>query len=203
MARVLLALAVSYILGGFLGGALAAKLKGIDLRRHGSGSMGATNVLRTMGPFLAVVTLLIDVAKGLGAVAVGRWTGVPGLDAVCGTLVIAGHNWPISASFRGGKGIATTLGTMILLAPKAPPILVPLWVLLVLPTRIVSLGSIAASVTFPVLVAIFYHGQAGFAWVMTYAVLAALMAVYQHRENIARLRRGTENRLWGRKKEIS
>lgn len=165
--------------------------------------MGATNVLRILGPFLALLTLLIDVAKGLGAVAVGRWTGVPGIDAVCGILVIAGHDWPISGSFRGGKGIATTLGTMILLAPKAPLILVPLWAAIVLPTGIVSLGSIAATAAFPLFIAVFYHGQAGFGWLIVYAVLAAAMAVYQHRENIGRLRRGTENRLWGRKKENS
>ncbi|MGE5528899.1 MAG: glycerol-3-phosphate 1-O-acyltransferase PlsY [Patescibacteria group bacterium] len=196
--RVVMALVGSYLLGGFLGGMFAAEIRGIDLKRRGSGSMGATNVLRTMGPFFALCTLAVDIAKGLGAVALGRLTGYPGLDVACGALAIIGHNWPLSASFKGGKGIATTLGTMILLAPKAPLILVPLWAVLAIPTGYVSLGSVAASAAYPVVIAVMYSGRPGFTYLLAYASLCAVMAIYQHRDNLARLLRGKENNLWRR-----
>ena len=190
----------SYLLGGFLGGALAARFKGIDLRRHGSGNPGTANVLRTIGPFYALITFLIDAGKGMAAVALGRWTGSPGIDALCGLLAIAGHNWPLSAAFRGGKGIATTIGTMILLVPKTLPILLPLWAILALPTGYFSLGSLGISLALPPLVAVFYRRGPGGGWLLFYAAASAIMAVYQHRENIFRLWRGEEHRSWPRRK---
>jgi len=178
-----------------------ARLKGIDLRRHGSGNMGTTNVWRTMGPLYAAGTLAIDIAKGIGAVALGRWTGLPGLDAACGFLVIAGHNWPLSTSFRGGKGIATTCGTLILLAPRSLLILLPLWAALALSTGLVSLGSMVAAIAIPVTVPLLYPHAAGFVYLIGYAVFSAAMALYQHRENMARLCQGKERNLWRGKKE--
>lgn len=197
--RIILSLLASYLLGGFLGGALVAQLKGIDLRRHGSGNPGATNVLRTMGPLYALGTLLIDVAKGIGAVLLGRWTGVPGLDAICGVLVVVGHDWPLSADFRGGKGIATSLGTLIILAPKSLYIILPVWLILTLSTGFVSLGSIGAAVSLPVAAVLFYRDPS-FPWFLGHAVAICLLAVFQHRENIRRLAAGAEHSLWRRGK---
>ena len=190
----------SYLLGGFLGGALAARFKGVDLRRHGSGNPGTANVLRTIGPFYALLTFLIDAGKGMAAVALGRLAGPAGLDAVCGLLAIIGHNWPLSSTFRGGKGIATTIGTMILLVPRTLPILLPLWALLALPSGYFSLGSLGISLAFPLVVAILYGRGPEGGWLVFYAAAGAVMAVYQHRENIVRLLRGKEHRSWPRGK---
>lgn len=198
--KIALAAIGSYLLGGFLGGALAARVKGIDLRRHGSGNPGTTNVLRTIGPFYAILTLLIDAGKGMAAVVLGRWAGLTGLDAVCGLLAVVGHNWPLSSAFRGGKGIATTIGTMILLVPRALPILLPLWAVLALPTGYFSLGSLGISLAFPLVVTILYrHGSEG-RWLVFYAAACAIMAIYQHRENIVRLLRKEEHISWPRRR---
>jgi len=197
--RIVLSLTASYLLGGFLGGALVAQLKGFDLRRHGSGNLGTTNVLRTMGPLYAIGTLLIDVAKGIAAVLLARWTGLPWVEAVCGVLVVVGHDWPLSADFRGGKGIATTLGTLIILAPKSLFIAIPVWFILTLSTGFVSLGSIAAVISLPAAMILFYQGP-NLSWLLLYAVAICLLGVFQHRENIRRLVQGTENSLWRRKK---
>lgn len=198
--RAIIASIGSYLIGGFLGGALVARLKGVDLSKKGSGSIGTTNVLRTIGPWYAAATLIVDVGKGMAAVYLGRWTGIRGLDAACGLLAIIGHNWPLLTAFRGGKGIATTLGTMIVMAPIAPLILVPLWALIALPTGYVSLGSIIASSMFPFLAAALYRSRQDFWFLAAYALLSAITTVYSHRENIKRLLSGTENNLWRPKK---
>lgn len=199
--RIIAALVGSYLLGGLLGGSLIGGLKGIDLRRHGSGNMGTTNVMRTMGPVYALLTLAIDVSKGVAAVLLGRWAGAPWTPAVSGLLVIIGHNWPISSSFRGGKGIATTLGVLIVLAPKTLPVLVTLWLLLILCTGYVSLGSVTALVLLPPAAFFLYRDADGFVWLSLFALVAMGMGVLQHRENLVRLARGTEHKFILRRKE--
>ncbi|MGE5550720.1 MAG: glycerol-3-phosphate 1-O-acyltransferase PlsY [Bacteroidota bacterium] len=198
--RVILAMIGSYALGGLLGGALVAKLRGVDLRRHGSGNIGTTNVLRTLGPLYAVATLAVDVGKGSGAVILGRWTGVPGIDALCGFLVVAGHSWPFFSAMRGGKGIATALGTLILLAPRALLVLLPLWAVLALPTGFVSLGSVTAAALFPIVMFVAARGAPDAIFLVGYAFLCAVVVIYRHRENIIRLRQGKESSLWRRHK---
>ncbi len=194
--KALSAVAASYLLGGFLGGAITSKIKGIDLRRHGSGNMGATNVLRTLGPVYALATLAIDVAKGAAAVVLGRWAAVPGLDAFCGLAAIAGHNWPGAARFRGGKGIATTCGVLALLAPKSLLILLPVWTILALPTGFISLGSVVAAAAILPVIYLLYRGQPGLEYLLCFGAIGAAMAIYQHRDNIGRLFRGTERNIW-------
>ena len=199
--KVAAALVGSYLLGNLLGGTIVAKLKGIDIRKQGSGNIGATNVLRTIGPVYAAGTLVFDAVKAIGAVVLGRWTGVSGVDAACGLLAIAGHNWPVLASFRGGKGMATILGSLIVLAPNSLTILLPFWAIVILSTGLVSLGSVTAAAAIPIVLGLLYRGQPGFIYLLGYGILAAAIAIYRHRDNIKRLRQGTENNLWRSKRK--
>lgn len=194
--RSALSLVGSYLLGGILGGALAARVTGKDLRRMGSGNPGTTNVLRSLGPIYALATLLVDVLKGVGASLLGRWVGLPGLAEGCGALVVIGHSWPVTASFRGGKGIATALGTLIVLAPKTLWIILPLWLILILATGYVSVGSVVAASALPLVAGLLYRGDPRLPYLLVYVLICAGVAVFRHRENLARLRRGEEHKLW-------
>ena len=182
-----------YLLGavpfGFLAGRFFA---GVDIRAVGSGNIGATNVLRTLGPLPAVLVLVLDAAKGWFAVAGAQWLGF-GDWGTAGAAVaaVAGHNWPVFLGFRGGRGIATALGVLIALAPPVAGILVCVFVAVVALTRYVSLGSIIAAVLVPVLLVLgnrpLPHALAG--------ITLAVWAVWRHRPNIARLLAGTEHRF--------
>lgn len=201
-------LAVAYLLGATPTGYLAGWLKGIDIREQGSGSTGATNVLRTLGPWPALVVFLIDVAKGAAAVVFALWfypwlftvTPAPAMDpqaltpwAVClaGLAVLIGHSRSIWLNFTGGKSIAAGLG--MLLAMSWPVGLggLAVFALVLALFRIVSLGSILAAVTTIVLVCGLDHPVAYRLLVVT----GALYVIYLHRANLQRIMAGTEPRL--------
>jgi acyl phosphate:glycerol-3-phosphate acyltransferase len=195
-----LELVVAVLLGYFLGaipsGVLVGRLRGVDPRSTGSGRTGTTNALRSLGPRWAAVVALLDLGKGILAVVLG---GLLGPDAWGGALAgvgaVVGHVWSIFIGFRGGRGVATGGGAMLVLAPLAVLASLPEFAAIVAATRYVSLGSISAAIT----VAIVAGGLYAVGWVGIEAVVAAvligLVVVVAHADNIGRLLSGTERRL--------
>jgi glycerol-3-phosphate acyltransferase PlsY len=169
-----------------------------DLRKLGSGNIGATNVLRNFGakPFVAV--LILDMGKGYAAVKIGQALGLsPTLALAAGMAAMVGHMWSVYLRFKGGKGIATGGGVIIAAYPwQVTVIVIGSFLVMLLITRIMSVGSITGAVAFPVSSFIFLGGDMSQYWFhLTVAVLACVFAVYKHRENIARLIKGEEPRL--------
>lgn len=203
--KLILIFLVSYLLGSFPTGYLVAKqLGGIEIRRHGSGNTGATNVFRVLGAKAGLITAIGDIGKGFLAILLARiWItqSIWGIEPrtillICGVLVIAGHNWSIFLNFDGGKGVATTVGVLLTLSPYLLILLVGIWLPIVYLTRYVSLASIAASVMIPVLMILFREsGEYIF-----FGIIIALFVLYRHRSNIRRLLQGKENRLERKKK---
>lgn len=194
-------LALAYLLGAIPTGYWAGKLlKGIDIRQHGSKNMGATNVLRVLGKGPGLCVLLIDIAKGIVPVAV--FPNVfdlhdPLLLVLIGVVAVAGHNWTIFLGFKGGKGVATSLGVLIGLAIEITgirPVLfltVLTWLVVFLPLGYVSLASISAAVALPVLMVVY---NAPFP-IKVMSMCLCIFIVLRHRVNIARLAKGQENRI--------
>lgn len=193
----ILAIVFSYLLGGILTGEVIGLLSRVDLRKKGSGNPGATNVYRTLGLISGVIVLGGDVLKGIMGTMMGAWLGAPELAPWCALAVIAGHNWPLFFSFKGGKGIATSFGTIIVLVPKTLLLVAPVWLLLLIASGYVSLGSIGAAVALPLACLLFFPEEKA---ILIYGIIACLLAVYRHRPNIQRILNGTEHRILRRKK---
>jgi glycerol-3-phosphate acyltransferase PlsY len=194
---------LGYLIGALPFGLLVGRLAGgVDLREQGSGRIGATNALRTVGPAAALLTFLLDVGKGVVAVLVVGWlyrAGPPGspqwVAAAVGIAAVAGHIRSVFIGFRGGRGVATFAGTMLATAPWVAAIVLPLGALVVWRSRLVSLGSLTGALLAPVVtVLLALLGQATWAAVAL-ALGGAILVVAAHRDNIARLRAGTERRL--------
>jgi glycerol-3-phosphate acyltransferase PlsY len=190
-------LGAAYLLGSIPNAWVAGKLKGIDLRRHGSGNLGATNVYRTLGATAAVVVLLADVAKGLvPTLLFARWFPGPAdgwWPAALGTAAIIGHVRPFFGLFKGGgKGVATASGVFAALSPAACAIAFAIFVLTVAATRFVSLGSMIGGVALVTASALLYGPRSHLTLL---SALVAAFVLYTHRSNIGRLRRGEESRL--------
>lgn len=198
--RLLLGAVVAYLVGAIPIGLLVARAFGVgDIRRHGSGNIGMTNVLRTAGKTPAILTLLGDVVKGAAAVVAG--SAVAGADptgaAVAAVAAVVGNCWPVFLGFRGGKGVATGLGAMLWLVPWAVLPSAIVFVVVVATTRYVSLGSLLGALGVPAVALVL--GRYATASVIAAAVVA-LIIVARHHQNIARLRNGTESRLGQRVK---
>jgi acyl phosphate:glycerol-3-phosphate acyltransferase len=175
-----------------LGYLVASRLKGVDLRRVGSGNVGAANVHRTVGLAAALVVVLVDVAKGAGSVLLAsRAEAAPIAAVAAGVAAVVGHVYPFWLRFHGGKGVATACGVFSVLAPSATAIAALVFVVTVGTTRFVSLGSVVATVALPPL-AWMTHAPVG---VVAGGVLTALLVIQRHRTNLARLHEGTERRL--------
>lgn len=204
-----MALAVALSLGlGYLSGSLPWGLwlgrwfRGVDVRTMGSRNLGATNVYRSLGPALGIPTLVLDIAKGALPVALvprlALTEAFPGGREWCMMAVavaaVAGHVWTCFAGFRGGKGVATTAGVLLALAPIAFAVFVAVFVLTVALTRYISLGSVLGSVAFAIALGLVARGgvrSPSFAL----GALLALLVIVRHRQNLARLARGTERRF--------
>ena len=189
-----LAVAAAYVVGAVPIGFLVARAFGIgDIRSHGSGNIGATNVLRTLGRTPAILTLVGDVAKGYAAVALAGHLGgdVPAVTAAGAVAAVVGNCWSVFLGFRGGKGMATGLGALLRLTPLATLAAVPVFVVVAATTRFVSLASLLSALCVPF--GAFALG-APRAYVLGTLAVAIVVPV-RHRENIARLRAGTERRL--------
>ncbi|WP_020616695.1 glycerol-3-phosphate 1-O-acyltransferase PlsY [Paenibacillus daejeonensis] len=194
-----LGVVISYLLGSIAFSIVIAKwVKGIDIRQHGSGNAGATNTLRVLGKGPAVLVLLLDAAKGIAAVLIGCWLGGENPEwvaALCGLAAVLGHNWPIWFRFKGGKGIATTIGVMATLAFLPSLLAGVLAILIIALTRYVSVGSLVFAIMTPVFILLFQAGMPSF-WA---GFVVAALAVIRHRKNIANLMQGTENKLGAKK----
>jgi len=199
---VFLTAAFSYLLGSIpFGFILLRVFRGQDVRQIGSGNIGATNVSRS-SPVLGLLTLVLDGMKGLAAVALTRaiFPGRNLLAGVAALFAILGHMFPIWLKFRGGKGVATGVGSFAMLAPKTVLVMVGIFVAVVLMFRYVSLGSIVAVALFPFL-AWLLRDYAGAPQILVLMAIASLFIIAKHHQNIRRLLAGTEPRftMWVRK----
>ncbi len=206
MANVYLMMALLAVLAYLLGSVptavwLGKWIKGLDVREHGSGNAGATNALRVLGPRVGLVVLVIDALKGIGAVSLAHLIRLDFLMAewfvvyqmFLGAMAILGHVFPVFASFKGGKGIATLVGIIFILFPEAFLICLAVFLTVFLTTRYVSLGSLSAAIALPIVVI----------WVkditmmpkVLFAILVALFVPITHLNNIKRLINGKENRI--------
>jgi glycerol-3-phosphate acyltransferase PlsY len=175
-----------------IGYLVASRAKGIDLRRVGSGNVGAANTYRTAGVAAAVIVILVDVAKGASSVFfAARFAGSTADPVAAGIAAIIGHVYPVWLRFHGGKGVATACGVFWMLAPLATAMAATLFVVVVWMTRYVSLGSIIATAALPPLAWLTDTSAA----VVIGAAVAALLIVQRHRANLARLQQGSERRL--------
>ena len=203
----LLKILVSYLLGAIVGSQLVGRLKGVDIRRMGSGNAGATNALRTQGKSFAFAVLIIDLAKGVIAVRVIAPLLIPGLEppmyiatwepVVCGLMAIVGHVYPVWHGFRGGKGVATLVGVVLALDPTLMLPMLLTWFLAVMLFGYVGLASMLAAASIPAYVAL-TGLEPGLA-LTCFGVIVTALIVFTHRGNIARMRAGTEPRarkLW-------
>ena len=198
----LLALLVSaaYLLGSIPNGLLIARLKGVDLQKVGSGNIGATNVFRCVGKGWGVLAFVLDAIKGfVPAFCFPRLmeAAPPWLGLACGIAAVAGHNWPVWLKFKGGKGVSTSAGMLLGIAPAAVGIGFAVFALAVALTRFVSLGSILAAVA----VAgsgVWLYGADNRLLAGALIVMGALV-VLKHRANVGRLLKGTEPRIVGKK----
>lgn len=187
-------LALAYLAGSIPSSYLAGRMRGVDLREHGSGNLGATNVYRVLGARAAVPVMLVDIGKGfVPAAFFPGWDGAPDsrLAIAYGCAAIAGHVWSVFLKFRGGKGVATGAGVLFALVPLATVLALLIWIGIVALTRYVSVGSIATATVVPVLAFVFDASGA----VVAFCAVVALFVWWTHRENIRRLLAGTEHRF--------
>lgn len=200
----LIALVLAYLIGSFPTGYVMTRvITGQDLRAVGSGGTGATNARRALGSRWGAVVALIDVLKGVLAVLLARVLDTGDLTiALAGIVVVVAHCWPVWLGFRGGKGVATGAGAAFALSLWGL-LLIPMLVIPVLLTRYVSLGSLTAAMSAPVIFAILAVVGATPADYIVFAIVAAVLIVWRHRENIDRLRTGTERRLAGEPRTTS
>lgn len=201
---ILIMAAVGYLIGALPFGVLIGKaVANVDVREHGSGAMGMTNVLRTVGKPAAAAVLALDIGKGVAAVIIAKWIfDSPGAEVAAALAALVGHNWPVFIGFRGGRGTASGWGALWVISPIAGFAATVIGLSLVAITRYVSLGSIAAaalgslvliglaiigaSVDMPVETPLVY------CW---YGAIGSALIVFRHRENIARLLNGTERKI--------
>jgi glycerol-3-phosphate acyltransferase PlsY len=187
-----LVLVAAYLLGSIPFSYLVARQRGVDVRRVGSGNVGATNVMRNVGRGAGLVAFVLDAAKGAVAALIAQRTGLgPALAALAAVAAIVGHMYPVWLRFQGGKGVATGAGAFLPLAPIATAVALVVFAATLALTRYVSLGSMVGAVTLAATAAL--TGAPRPVWIAA-AVMAALI-VWKHRANIRRVAAGTESRL--------
>ena len=202
---VILTIIAAYVAGATPFGFIVAKSQGVDIRKHGSGNIGATNVLRTLGKRLGMFVLLLDVLKGCLPVILGKMflegRVVPDMFSVVVVLIgfatIFGHNYTFWLGFKGGKGIATSAGALLAIMPITLLIGLAVWFILFYSTRYVAVASMGSACTIPVAVAIVTLVRDGAVNIPFFilGLLIAFFGVWRHRSNIKKLRAGTEHRF--------
>lgn len=210
MLSLLLILVLSYLIGSIPTSILAARwLRGIDIRQHGSGNAGATNVFRTLGKGPGLAVMLIDLLKGVSAVGLGAYlrvgpepaffypNGGGWLMVLAGTAAVIGHIYTVYAGFKGGKGVATGAGVVVALAPVPVLVGLGLFTIIVATTRYVSLASMAAAASLPLtqLMREWVFGVEVSAPTMWFCIAVPFLIFFTHRANIGRLLHGTESRV--------
>jgi glycerol-3-phosphate acyltransferase PlsY len=188
---------VAYLLGATPFGFLTGKMKGIDIREHGSGNIGATNVLRVLGKPVGITVLVLDVMKGLIPVIVAKLVSDSSLVHIATAMAaIIGHNYTFWLGFKGGKGIATTGGAILPIMPWALIAAVLGWIIVLKLSRYVSLASIAAALIIPLTLVVENLITGTWEWnIFGFGMFVCLLAIWKHRSNIGRLLRGEENRF--------
>ena len=209
MAVYIIVAVIAYLIGSVNFSVLISKkMAGFDVREKGSGNAGTTNMLRSVGKKAAAITLICDILKGVISIAIAIIVGsiVKNLDKelllqIAGIAVVLGHTFPIFFGFKGGKGVATSLGVLLMSNWQIGLICLVFAVVLMALTRMVSLGSCAAAVLFPVLTlfinqhyTVLTDGKNGRVY-FVYSVILAIIVLYNHRSNIKRILNGTENKL--------
>jgi glycerol-3-phosphate acyltransferase PlsY len=190
----------AYLLGSIPTAVWIGKWKyGLDVREHGSRNAGATNTFRVLGRKPGIVVLSIDILKGVLAVflpallIVSTDESYIKLQIACAVLAVLGHLFPLFAEFKGGKGVATSLGVVIGIAPLAAAIALGIFLFVFLSTRFVSLGAITAAALFPLIVRFLLKSDS--VWLLSFSILVSSMVIVAHRKNIKRLLNGEENKM--------
>ena len=187
--------AACYLLGSLIFSVIVGKLIcKVDIRNYGSGNAGATNTLRVIGKGPALLVFLLDVAKGALGVLLAKWLFPDDawVAVLCGISVIVGHNWPVWFRFRGGKGIASTVGMLLTLAPAAALISGAVAIITIVLTRYVSLGSLLFTGVFPLAIILLGYYDNTLVWG---SLIIMALAWFRHRTNIVKLVKGQENKL--------
>ncbi|MEW6740525.1 MAG: glycerol-3-phosphate 1-O-acyltransferase PlsY [Nitrospirota bacterium] len=183
---------LSFLIGSIPTGLLIAKTKGIDLRKVGSGNIGATNVLRAVGKEAALFTLLGDIAKGALPVAIGKFFGLGIFDVgILGISAILGHNFSLFLKFKGGKGVATSIGVLLAFSPHVALLTITLWLLTARWTRYSSLSALIAFGLLPLSIYMLDYSKEK----MIIAVAITVLIYIRHAANIKRLMQGTESKI--------
>ncbi|MGJ9382057.1 glycerol-3-phosphate 1-O-acyltransferase PlsY [Salipaludibacillus sp. CF4.18] len=193
-----LAIILSYLVGSIsFSYEIGKQLRKLDIREHGSGNAGATNTLRVMGIGPAIVVLLLDAGKGIGAVFLGFYLsgGSPVIAATSGLAAILGHNWPVYYGFRGGKGVATTIGVLATLVIFPALIAGAVAIGAIIFTRYVSLGSLIFMIGTTLITAIYYNYFEYPFYYVYFLIFITLLSIWRHRLNIERLLSKTESKL--------
>ena len=201
----------SYLLGSIPTAYIFGRaLKGIDIRKHGSGNIGATNALRVLGKGAGITVLILDMLKGFAAVVLlgmlvnAKQSLIPAetIYILLGITCVCGHNWTIFLRFKGGKGVATTLGVLLGLSVELPGFIIIFglsiltWLIMFLIVRIVSIASVVTGISLPIFMFLFKQSTV----VVSLGILLCLLIVVRHRPNLSRFFRGEEKRLSFRKK---
>jgi glycerol-3-phosphate acyltransferase PlsY len=193
----------SYLLGSIPFGYLAGQLAGVDIRHFGSGNIGATNVVRVLGGKYGYPVFALDCLKGFGAVKISmlmapgqppEWNSPEVFGIVAAIACVIGHSYPAWLKFKGGKGVATSAGSLLALMPVAAVIGVATWMFVFFVTRYVSVASITAAVTLPFVISITVRNETGKA-MFYFSICVAAVVIWRHRSNLSRLMRGTEQRF--------
>lgn len=202
MATYIIVAIIAYLLGSIsFSVIISKKMAGFDVREKGSGNAGSTNVLRTVGKKAAAITLVCDILKGVVAILIALLAGKDNalLVQLAGVFVIIGHTFPIFFKFKGGKGIATSLGVLLMINWQIGLICLVFALILMALTKMVSVGSIAAAILFPVLVLFInqnYIVADSNNWsYLIFSIIIAVLVIFNHRENLKRIFTGKENKL--------
>ena len=201
-----IAAVAAYIIGATPCGYLAGRMRGVDIREHGSGNVGATNVIRVLGKGIGLPVFALDVVKGWLPVMLTRWVlerqGIPSVwpEIAAAVGAVLGHNFTFWLRFKGGKGIATSAGGFLALVPIPLVVAIAVWAVLFFTTRYVAVGSIGAAVAVPTAAAVLHAWRGEPALPLVgFATVVGLLGIWRHRSNIRRLLKGTENRFTRRK----
>ncbi len=190
--KLFLLIILSFIVGSIPVGMIIARIKGVDLKKVGSGNIGATNVLRTMGKGSAIITLIGDITKGVIPVIAGKYfIGNIAMEGIIGLSAILGHNFSIFLGFRGGKGVATSIGVLLIYSPMAAIITIALWLITVLATRYSSLGAIISFGVLPICIYLFDYSTEK----LITSIMITTLLILRHTANITRLINGTETKI--------
>ena len=197
--RYVLVSVIAYFLGNFATSYIVSmRAAHIDIRKHGSGNAGATNVLRVLGAKAAALTFLGDTLKGVAAVLIGRYIAGSNGAILAGLFVVIGHNWPVTLGFKGGKGVATTIGAMLAINPLLVLVVFSVGAVVLIITKYVSLASITGMVIFPITMILFRQSTE----YIIFSFILPLLGIFKHRKNIVRLIKGTESKIGKKTKAV-